>query len=1004
VTSDPARALRLVDPGSSALLVPTAKLTTFVGREVEQAHLEAAFDAAAAGHPAMVLLGGEAGIGKSRLFGHVATFACDRGGLVAVGGCVPAAGGLPYGPIVALLRDLVRQTDDTTAAEVLERLTRDEADAPRRRGAKDGVSSTATLDGLAKTRLFESLLACLATAADSRPLLVGFEDLHWADSATAEFIDFLMRNVTHERVLVIGTYRIEDLGRAHPLRPWLAELARKPRVSQLRLAGLERGEVAALVGELIGATPDWPMVEAVWSRSQGNPFYAEELTAARSTATLPEALRDLVLARVESLPTPTQKVIGLASAIGEPVDHELLAALSGLDPQALDAALVGAVEQQLLVIDGVGYRFRHALLREATYESLLPGERRRLHREIAARLEQDRTIGPLDASERLASVAAQWWAGGEWKRAFKPSVDAADSAASLLAYPEAFEHMEHALACLQRAPDPSVDLASLLESAASIASRAEHDERAIELVNQALGLNDADVDPDTTVRQLLLLNGFASCLGDESLFFDTMERCRAILPAEPSESLSRVIINEAGWLMIGFRYADGAQRSREALAMARAVGERVVEGKALNFLGCCLCGLGALDEGLASLRESLVMAEELSNPALLSMGYTNLSSCLLDGGRLEESASLVFDMAAIGEDMWGVKLSGAAGNSVDALIRIGRYPEALDLLGEITRGVQGMCAPAPFRLPAYIEIRTGRFDEASRLLAICDEMTKASDDVDQRGSYYGLCAELALEEGRPEDALVAAREALRLAADTQAVSLTSEVLAFAARAVADRVEIDRQRGLSVDAGKAHGEADEIAASMAVVLTHHLEGATPLPRVVACAATMSAERSRFERSDPSLWGVAVEAWEVAHEPYQHAYCLWRRAEALLEGRAGRADAVACLEQAWTIGRSLQAAPLVARVERLATRARIELIESASPQSAVADVASQLGITAREVEVLGQLASGRTDREIAESLFISKKTASVHVSNLLRKLAVVNRVEAGKIGQAHGLTAA
>jgi DNA-binding CsgD family transcriptional regulator/tetratricopeptide (TPR) repeat protein len=1001
MTSDAARTLRLVDPGRLAVLAQPTDPSSFVGRVAEQERLEAAFATAAAGYPAMVLIGGEAGIGKSRLLGQAATFARDRGALVAVGGCVPAAGGLPYGPIVALLRDLVRQTDDATASEVLERLTHDDG----RNSTREASASTRTLDGLAKTRLFESLLASLATISAELPLLLGFEDLQWADSATAELIDFLMRNVSDERLLVIGTYRIEDLGREHPLRPWLAELARKPRVSQLRLAGLERVQVAALVGELVGSAPDWPMIEAIWSRSQGNPFYAEELTAARAATTLPEALRDLVLARVESLPMPTQKVIGFASVIGDRVDHDLLGALSGLDPEALDAAVLGAVEQQILLIDGVGYRFRHALLREAAYESLLPGERRRLHREIANLLDQDPTIGPADAGERVASLAAQWWAAGEWARALKPSIDAADAAAALLAYPEALEHLEHALASLQRAQDPSIDLAALTERTANIAYRAGEEERALELAKQAVTLTEVGADPDPTVRRLLLLARFAGYRGDEGLCADAFGRCRAIIAADvPSELLSRVILAEAGSLMIGFRSVEGAQRSREALAMAREVGARAVECTALNYLGCCLFELGALDEGLARLRESLLIAEELADPELLSHGYTNLSSGLLEGGRLEESAALVFDMAAIGEDMWGAKLSGAAGNSVEALIRLGRYPQARALLGEITRGVQGMCAPAPFRLPSYIEIRTGRFDEASRLLAICDEMTRGVDDVDQRGSYHRLSAELALEEGRPADAFASAQEALRIAAGTDDEVLRSEVLAFAGRAVADGVEDERQRGLTVDPTNSLAEADELAASMSALLAHHTGETAPLPRVAAYAATLSAECSRLERSDPDLWGAAVAAWEDAHEAYPHAYCLWRRAEALLEGRSRRADATACLEQAWTIGRSLQAAPLVARIERLATRARIELTEAAPLEGGTAEVATELGLTPREVEVLGQLASGRTDREIAESLFISKKTASVHVSNLLRKLSVANRVEAGKIGQAHGLTAA
>ncbi|MCU1655858.1 MAG: regulatory protein LuxR [Pseudonocardiales bacterium] len=182
------------------------------------------------------------------------------------------------------------------------------------------------------------------------------------------------------------------------------------------------------------------------------------------------------------------------------------------------------------------------------------------------------------------------------------------------------------------------------------------------------------------------------------------------------------------------------------------------------------------------------------------------------------------------------------------------------------------------------------------------------------------------------------------------------------------------------------------------------GVPQAPRTLGFAALSSAERSRLQRSDPELWAEAGRAWAATHEPYRAAYCQWREAEALLEGRAGRARAAVCLTTAWHLSRDLGAGPLSARIQSLAQRARLDLgaADSAGPAPAT-QLAADLGLTAREVEVLGQLASGSSDREIGETLFISKKTVSVHVSNVLRKLAVGNRVEAGKIGQAHGLAA-
>ncbi len=171
--------------------------------------------------------------------------------------------------------------------------------------------------------------------------------------------------------------------------------------------------------------------------------------------------------------------------------------------------------------------------------------------------------------------------------------------------------------------------------------------------------------------------------------------------------------------------------------------------------------------------------------------------------------------------------------------------------------------------------------------------------------------------------------------------------------------------------------------------------------MALAAQCGAEESRLHHSDPGRWAEAVARWEDAGEPYPAAYCRWREAEALLAGGNGRSRADECLQDAWRVSAALGTVPLTEQIERLAQRARIALRDLEPAAGDAPTVAADLGLTPREVEVLGQLAAGRTDREIADELFISKKTASVHVSNILRKLAVANRVEAGRIGQAQGL---
>jgi DNA-binding CsgD family transcriptional regulator len=220
------------------------------------------------------------------------------------------------------------------------------------------------------------------------------------------------------------------------------------------------------------------------------------------------------------------------------------------------------------------------------------------------------------------------------------------------------------------------------------------------------------------------------------------------------------------------------------------------------------------------------------------------------------------------------------------------------------------------------------------------------------------------------------------------------------RCLADEVDDGRARGRRIDLDKARllalGFEHE---AMAMVAAPDARGGTCSPRTAAFAAMCAAERSRLHESDPECWTEAARRWEAAGEPYPTAYCRWREAEALLERRAARARADECLQEAWRLATAVGAVPLEERIARLAQRARVAL-HDADADPAGSTVADDLGLTPREVEVLGQLAAGRTDREIADLLFISKKTVSVHVSNLLRKLDVTNRVEAGRIGQAHG----
>jgi DNA-binding CsgD family transcriptional regulator len=913
--------------------------------------------------------------------------------------------------VVAILRDLVRQLGDSVDAGVLGPLASGLGLGPPVLGAHGDRYSTVPRigDELAKTRLFESILACFTKLAERAPVVLMFEDLHWADSASAELLSFLTRNLAGDRVLLIGTYRSEEFGRDHRLRRWLSELSRQARVTRIVLDGLDRDEMATLIGGILGHRPDWPLVDAVWARSQGNALFAEELTASRHQPSLSAEFQTMIMMRVEGVSEKAQPVLQLVATAGAVADHDLLVAAGVLDTESLDSALAETVDGHVLVVDPghAGYRFRHALLREAVYAALLPGERRRLHRQLATALAADASLGSAGSADRAAELAGHWWAAGAWAEALDASITAAESAIAVWAFPEALAHLERALSALDRLPVATVATAErlrLLEKSSDVAYCAGASQRAVDLAREAIERADVSIDASTVARYYVLLGRNAWAVGDSDVAFDAYRRAAALVPADPpSLALARILAEEARGLMLMSRFTEAERRCHDALAVADAVGARAEKGHILCTLGCCRGFRGYYDEGIDLVRQALTIALERADPDDLDRAYGNLGALLMESGRLEEAAALVSVSAAMSEELWGVRFSGATGNSVDALVRLGRHDEAEALLADTPDREMGSCAAAAPVLRAQIATRHGRFDEATGFLAVADELTVGLADVQLRGPFHLRSAELALLLGRPDDAYEHVERALALAAGTDDEMATPELCALAVRCLADRRDDARARGRRLDVDKARllaldfeQEAHRLVAAPAG------RGGTCTPRARAHASLCAAERSRLHESDPDLWEEAGRRWEAAGEPYPAAYCHWREAEALLERRAGRGRADECLQHAWRTSVDLGALPLRERIERLAQRARIPLLDLDHAATAErSTVAEDLGLTPREVEVLGQLAAGRTDREIASLLFISRKTVSVHVSNLLRKLDVGNRIEAGRLGQSHGL---
>jgi DNA-binding CsgD family transcriptional regulator/tetratricopeptide (TPR) repeat protein len=975
----------------------------FVGRVAELDRLESALAALPERGAATVMLGGDAGMGKSRLIEEFCARARSRGSLVAIGACTPAeGGGLPYGPVVGVLRDVARQLPAGDVAGVL-------GFAQRSLGLAAPIESdadAAPTSGLVKTKMFEALLQSVEALAARASVVLVFEDLQWADSASIEVIDFLTRNLHDNPVLLVATYRADEVERGGALRRLLAELGRHNRVSQLELPGLDRVEIARLLTDIVGGAPDWTLVDAVLTRSGGNPFFAEELAAARHAKALPTVLRNVVMMRIERLSTQASHVVGVAAAAGASVHYRLLSGAARIDADELDAAVAEAVEQKVLVADEDenSFRFRHALLREAAYDALLPGERARLHRAVAQALTEHPELGAAGPGYAVMELAEHWWAANDWPEALRASVTAANAAAAVLAMPEAYAYYERALSAGERLPIDSdawqgIDRIDLDMKAADAGYMSGETQRAVDLVRRALDALDADTDPRRAAICYTMLGRNAWAIGDSQLALDALHQAAALLPADaPSLELAGILAEEARSLMLMSHYDRGEAKAREAIAIARAVGARMEEGHALNTLGCILGDRGDIDQGLALVRESLAIAEELGNADQLYRAYNNLAHVLGTAGRLEEAAGLVFEGASTNDKFIGIRLGAAGQNSAESLIRLGRLDEADDLLQRITRG-SGNCVFGPFAVRAMIAIRRGALDDATALLVTAEEMSGGLDTVNVQGWLHTLRAEINLERGEPHAALEDVDRALTTAVGVEEDTLIVEMHSLGLRAIADDLEVSRARQRRIDLDKVQrlasgmlGEVDGLMAARAA------RGFAQTPMITAFVALCRAEASRLTEPDADLWREAAALWDATQEAYPAAYCRWREAEVLLNARLDRKRAVESAQAAWRCAVEMGAPLFRERVERLAERARITLAPAEPVDiSTTRSVAEDLGLTPREVEVLAQLAKGRTDRQIAEELFISKKTASVHVSNLLRKLDASSRIEAAEIGQ-------
>ncbi|MEM9516559.1 MAG: AAA family ATPase [Actinomycetota bacterium] len=970
--------------------------TAFIGREDELSTLVRAVEDHA--EPRTWLIAGEAGVGKTRLVEELIARTPATAVSFGRGACIHTAhSALPFVSVAQALESLLDRFDRTEVDPVvgaLPELGRVLPDSLSAAPATDPAEDSDTWPSLEPSQLpvFHAVSSLLQSLAAIRPVCVVLEDLHWADPSTRDLVLYLADRLVGTAATLLVTYRDDELHRAHPLRAIVAELDRRRGVGHITLRPFNDEELRQLAVERLGRIPAARTLAAVADRSQGNAFFAGELldAIARGADSIRPELSSLILARVDALSPAAQQVMRLVAVAGESVREELLEAVAELDVEDLTACLRDSVDQQILLVDPDGtLRFRHALVQEAVYSTLLPRERQRVHARYAAALEAHAERSAI----RGGSPAELAWHYRESRnptQAAPAFMAAADVAESQLAFAEALTQLEAVLDLWDDLDAPLPLLGTTRDAlgrrAAACAFASGDPVRAALLQREAI-----DVAEDPTATEVGMADAqlgrylWASGRAGEAL--DVLRRAAELVPAQPpTAERARVLAGLGQNLMLATERDEAERVLWSAIDIARVTGSRRVEGHALNSLGSVLAHNGRYSEGAAMLDQALAIAKTEDDTLELLRVYTNYSSAMHAAGYLDECERLAhtgIDVAA-GHGEEGIfSAFFITSNMGDVMCVRGRWDEAAELRARVRRPEGLLSAMWATQKGVVVMIRRGDYDEAHRVLDQIDPGAARGIDPQMLLDYWPNVCELAMAESD----ITAARDAIERGL-AQPMMLPV--------AVALRV---RRLELAARSSPHDGQlATDQLADLERLIDAHVADIDGEPRIAALLAEGRAHHATARgQSDHDLWRTAVDAWERAGFVWETARTRFQLGQAAL--RAGqRAAARDELVAVVTVASGLGASPLASSARQLLQHAGLDRNDD---DAAGEDGRHSSPLTDRELDVLRLVADGCTNRQIGEQLYISAKTASVHVSRILAKLSVENRTEAAAAARRAGL---
>ncbi len=968
---------------SSAPVSAGGQASDLIGRTEELAQLSDVADRAVEDVAQMVLLSGDAGIGKSRLVGEFAARLEQSGWSTHLGHCIEFADRpLPFGPIVTILRSLLVDGP----GDVRHMIGHHRADLrtllPELGGdGTAGASFAGDVD-----RLFDAIATTLAKAARDRPIAVVVEDIHWADSATRDLLAWLVHSLGRADILLVATERTGAVARTHPLRTWLAEQRRVPNVTSILLRGLSRPELEEQAWGILGHRPDTPLVEDLVERTGGNPYFARELLIAHRDGidSLPSSLAEFLTSRIERLADDERTVLRATAVAGGGVTHSMLAAM--LPELAIDGIVRNLFDASVLVRDGSAYTFWHALLRTAILDDLLPFEAADLHRRAAEAIDADPSRGSSPSD--LANLALHWGNAGDPERSLVTAVEAAAASAAVAAYETAAEMALQALRAWTAVDDP-VELTGhrrdqLLLRAAEWLSNCYRSAEAADLIAEALAGWAASLPASRRALVLAQVAPTLFHLGRPIEAAELLAEAEQLIGDEVSPESAQVHHRVSKQAILDGQLRPALEAADRAIAIAEAEGPAVVLVEALTTRALIIGITQELEAGVALAREARRLA--LAEGLVSQVANTYRTEMLIFNFRHGRTQSCL-DASAQGLE-YADRHCGPRWRAEFTLdlcygyIEAGRLDDARPLLDELlTSRLDDLRRLTVLQVAGLHALSTGSLETAATFLADATRIADQYQSAQETGYQNRLLAELARRRLRLDEARERIDWALKLQLASDNVTYTRDSIVEKVRIVKACVALgmDGVDGMLAEAAE---------------LVDTFDG--PGEANTAFRSLMELElASIHDPIDPEAATKTIGLLESCGFGYEAALVRLLLIDGLIASGTHRSrlerETVELAEIATSCGMSW----IAERVASLAKVARLKVDaehKTAPATQSTNRVAYPHGLTEREVDVLSLLAEGLTNKAIGQRLYVSPRTVSTHVSNLLAKLGVTNRGEA------------